>query len=333
MKPDKAAWIVLFAVLSCCGSFSILNAADNPDPPANPVRLVFIHHSTGEAWLADDHGTLGITLRDNRYFVSDTNYGWGPVSSLGSPIGDYTDIGHWWTWFRSAEQETYLNALYQESGQNCGYSRLDTEPAGENRIIVFKSCFPNSALQGSPDAEVPPIDSNTLRGVGSGSEFHTVANAKGIYIDLLNYFKTRLDKLFIVIAAPPLTDATYSSNARAFNQWLVNDWLVGYPHNNVFVFDFYNVLTTNGGSPLINDLESEAGNHHRWRNGTIQHKTDGDDDGNPNVLEYPSGDDHPSGAGDLKASAEFIKLLNVAYNRWNGTAPSQAATFLLLLND
>jgi len=179
---------------------------------------------------------------------------------------------------------------------------------------MFKSCFPNSALQGSVNDPVPAIGSNPLRGEGSGSEDHTVANAKGIYIDLLEYFKTRPDKLFVVITAPPLTDATYADNARAFNNWLINDWLTGYTAGNVFVFDFYNVLTSNGGNANTNDLGSESGNHHRWWNDSVQHKTDGDNDGSPNTLEYPTGDDHPSRAGNLKATAEFVPLLNNAYS-------------------
>jgi hypothetical protein len=46
--------------------------------------------------------------------------------------------------------------------------------------------------------------------------------------------------------APPLRDPTYAANARAFNNWLVSEWLANYTYSNVFVFDFYNVLTTNG---------------------------------------------------------------------------------------
>jgi hypothetical protein len=40
------------------------------------------------------------------------------------------------------------------------------------------------------------------------------------------------------------------------------------------------------------------------------------------VLAYPSagGDDHPSQAGNLKATAEFVPLLNDAYHRWKGTS-------------
>jgi hypothetical protein len=285
----------------------------NPNPPKTPVRLIFIHHSTGQNWLDDGNGGLGIVLRDNNYFVSDTNYGWGPNS-----IGDHTDIGNWWDWFRAPNSSTYLTSLYAESGQHSSYSRLTTQPDGENEIIMFKSCFPNSALKGNPDDTVPPIGNNPLKGEESGSEYHTVANAKGIYIDLLNYFSTRQDKLFVVIAAPPLSDSTYAANARAFNQWLVNDWLANYQYKNVAVFDFYNVLTTNGGDASTNDLNKDTGNHHRWWNGAIQHKTDS----GSNVLKYPSGDDHPSRAGNLKATGEFLSLLNIFYHQWkNDTSP------------
>ena len=63
---------------------------DNPNPPDETVRLIFIHHSTGENWLNDSNGGLGIALGNNNYFVSDTNYGWGPHG-----IGDITDIPNW----------------------------------------------------------------------------------------------------------------------------------------------------------------------------------------------------------------------------------------------
>jgi hypothetical protein len=278
--------------------------------PALPVKLIFIHHSCGENWLADDNGGLGIALRDNNYFVSDTNYGWGPDS-----IGDRTDIGNWYDWFRGPSSPTYLADLYNESGQWSSYSRLATDPGGPNRIVMFKSCFPNSDLQGNPDDPVPPIASNPLRSQSYDSPDHTVANAKGIYIDLLNYFSTKQDTLFVMITAPPRTDATYSKNARAFNQWLVNDWLKDYPYKNIYVFDFYNVLTTNGGDPSVNDLNATLGNHHRWWNGAVQHRVNMAH----NTSAYPSGDDHPSQAGNLKATGEYVPLLNYAYNRWTAS--------------
>lgn len=314
---STAQWVRMLALVPAIAG-CLLTASPvwgelhNISPPDRNVRLVFIHHSTGEAWLNDDHGELGIALRNNRYYVSDTNYGWGLDG-----IGSRTDIGHWWLWFRGPDSAAILNALYTTSAQWSSYSRLPAAPLGPNEIILFKSCFPNSGLKGKVSDPIPSIDANPLKEQDAYSAFHTISNAKGIYIDLLNYFKTRRDRLFIVIAAPPLSDPTWSANARAFNNWLVNDWLKGYPYKNVFVFDFYNVLTTNGGSPDVNDLGQTAGNHHRWWNGAVQHKTDGDDaDGNANISEYPSGDDHPTRAGDLKATDEFVKLLNIAYHRW-----------------
>ena len=289
-------------------------ASLDPTSPTTPVRLIFIHHSTGENWLADDNGGLGITLRDHNYFVSDTYYGWGPPDQdVGyDTIGDHTDIGHWYNWFVGPHRNTYLAALYAESGRHSPsyYSRLPTNPGGENRIIVFKSCFPNSALGGNP-SDPPTMGSNPLRGQDSGSEHHTVANAKGIYDDLLTYFATRQDKLFIVTTAPPLasgeTTPEQAANARAFNTWLVNDWLANYPYNNVAVFDFYNVLTTNGGDPDTNDLNQPTGNHHRYLNGVIEHITNQ----GGNTSAYPTGDSHPSQAGNLKATGEFVPLLNI----------------------
>src|SRR5512137_214515 len=62
----------------------------DPTPPVQTTRLIFIHHSCGENWLTDGNGNLGRTLGENNYFVSDTNYGWGPDS-----IGDATDIVNW----------------------------------------------------------------------------------------------------------------------------------------------------------------------------------------------------------------------------------------------
>ena len=296
-------------------------AAPNPNPPPSPVKLIFIHHSTGQAWLDDGHGGLGLALRDNNYFVSDTNYGWGPDS-----IGDQTDIGHWWTWFRGPGSASYTAALYSEYEQHSGYTRMDVDPGGENEIIMFKSCFPNSSLGGSPSDPVPAIDQNPLRGEGVGDN-HTVANAKGIYIDLLNYFSTRQDKLFVVIAAPPLIDGSWADNARAFNNWLVDEWLVDYPYKNVVVFDFYTVLTSNGGDIDTNDLGALTGNHHRYRNGLIEHLTTG----GANTLAYPSGgDDHPNPAGDLKATAEFLPLLNIAYNEWKANPVAYTYVYLPL---
>jgi len=303
IRSSLIALFVITSLLYQAAAITVAHASsahsglldDSTNPPTSPVKLIFIHHSTGQNWLDDGNGGLGLALSQNNYFVSDTNYGWGPNS-----IGDSTDIPNWLEWFRSSNTPTYMSAVYAESGQHSSYTRTLADPGGENQIIMFKSCFPNSALSGSPTD--PP----------SADGWLTVGHAKYVYNQLLLYFKEHPEKLFVVITAPPLSDNMHAANARAFNQWLVNDWLTGYTLNNVAVFDFYNVLTSNGGSANTNDLNATTGNHHRWINGAVQHKTDGGSD----TLAYPSGDDHPSQAGNQKATAEFLPMLNIFYNRW-----------------
>ena len=242
---------------------------------------------------------------ENNIYVSATNYGWGPDG-----IGDRTDIPNWLEWFVGPNRDGYLDALYNENGQNVGdfgnWSRMASAPAGEysggeNAIIMFKSCFPNSDLYGDPDD--PPLDA-------PNDYDYTVANAKAVYNALLGYFETRQDKLFVVITAPPLmrsdTSRDRAANARAFNDWLVNDWLADYPYPNVAVFDYYNVLT-------------DPDNHHRWNGSAIEHLQPA----NTNFSAYPSGDSHPSTEGHSKATAEFVPLLNVFYNRWQAEGAAQ----------
>ena len=164
--------ILAFTVLAMAGSRPAAVSAqggDDPNPPENTVKLIFIHHSTGENWLRDDWGGLGRALGENNYFVSDTNYGWGPDT-----IGDRTDIPNWPEWFTGPESGRYMEALYNENEQHSEYTRgMVSDPRGENEIILFKSCFPNSNLDGSPDD--PPQE---------GYDY-TVSNAKWIYNDLL----------------------------------------------------------------------------------------------------------------------------------------------------
>ncbi len=280
-----------------------LDVNASTDMPSSAVKLVFVHHSTGGNWLADSnedqpHGGLGTSLMNNNYYVSATNYGWGPNS-----IGDRTDIPNWPEWFTGTSSGTILSALYAESGQNIddfgAWSRLSTDPGGENKIILFKSCFPNSDLFGNPNDPA----------ASSPNDQYTVENAKAVYNNLLTYFSTRQDKLFVVITAPPQQESEYAAdyqtpaqraaNARAVSNWLVNDWLSGYAYNNVAVFDYYNVL-------------SGENNHHRVVAGQVVHVTADQ----YNFAYYPSGDSHPSTTGHQKATAEFVPLLNYYYNQW-----------------
>lgn len=291
MKFIKAFSIGLIFVFLLCAAipYQPPPQAVNANPPPSPVRLIFIHHSTGENWLNDENGGLARALQANNYFPSDTNYGWGPDA-----IGDRTDIPNWTEWFASENTGRYMQAVFQESEVHSPFERTLQNPGGENQVILIKSCFPNSALEGNPND--PPTPGSDL----------TVGNAKYVYNEILKYFKTRPDKLFVVITAPPLINSPVSANARAFNQWLVNNWLQenAYTQPNVAVFDFYNILTG-------------PNNHHRFVNGAIEHVIND----KRNTEFYPSEDDHPNQQGNQKATTEFLAMLNIFYNRWKASAP------------
>ena len=295
MKKNIRSLILLSFILAF-GSIAALPKAEeylDPTPPDETQKLVFIHHSCGENWLSDDNGGLGQALGENNYFVSDTNYGWGPNS-----IGDATDIPDWPRWFRSDETPAITEALYNEFSNNWYgweyYQRPMKDPGGENDIILFKSCYPNSELWGSPDDPA------------GGYADWTVAGAKYVYNDILHYFSQHPDKLFIVITAPPNLNKETAENARAFNEWLVNDWLMPYSGTNVAVWDFYAVL-------------SHKENHHRFINEEVEHINS---NGNGTAAYDSWGDPHPNQKGNIKATKEFIPLLNIYVNRWLSGIPA-----------
>ena len=96
-----------------------------------------------------------------------------------------TDIGHWWTWFRGPSASAYLAALYAESDQHSGYSRLATDPGGAERDRACSraaSPTPSWAPRTRPSRRSPTTPS---RDSPYGGGDFTVANAKGIYRDLL----------------------------------------------------------------------------------------------------------------------------------------------------
>lgn len=311
----------------------------NTSPPAATQRLVFIHHSVGYGWLDPGQGGLITDLNYNNYYVTDTDYDWGPIDTDvndGLNVGSHTDIGHWYNWFLGPNRNSYLQALYANNSMDHENLPTIADPGGENRIVLFKSCFISAhGITGSPaDPPLAPGAPNPLRGRGTSDEdgtMYTVANIKGLYRDLLTYFASRPDRLFIIITTPPSYEGEADEampRLRGINTWLVRDLLTGYPLKNVFVFDYSNVLTSNGGNPTTNDLGAPGGSHHRIWNGQIQHQI-----GAGNFLAYASydagsssWDSHPTGEGHQKGTAEFIPLLNNAYNQWRGFTGAERLT-------
>jgi hypothetical protein len=263
-------------------------------PPSRPINLIFLHHSVGSHLLAEsgeeeksnnnlqmshpNGGGLRQLLEANNYQVNEATYG--------SLIGKDTDLFDWLPKFRN-NMNTVLNTKQQDT-------LLDN---AKNEIVMFKSCFPNSRFK--PDTNPPSSTRSTL----------TLSNAKATMIELKKIFEQHPNTLFIYVTAPPQRakvtkepllkwlakavlnsrngsdEQIYESNqARDFNNWLKSSdgWLKDYPHNNIVVFDYFDLLTNNGKS---------------------------------NFLQYASNggtDNHPSTAGQKLAAIEFIQFINQA---------------------
>ncbi len=288
---------------------------DQPSPEAGNKKMIFIHHSTGGRLIADNWGGLGDDLNDEGYFLSDAGYDWD--ATLNEAIGDETDIGNWWTWFMdqtvqsndTTRRDNIMRSVYTEYLQDASmmaiygnYTRTVSDPGGENEIIMFKSCYPNSDIQA--DNQTTPV--NMFGEYWNNA--YTESNVRVLYDTILVYLKANPEKMFIVLTAPPNRTTAHGARARAFNNWLVNNWLqdANWDNKNVYVYDYFNVLT-------------DEDNHHWVVDGEIVHYTDPGSIDNADVYADGLTTSRPSPAGQQKVASEFIPVLEIWYNTWRAT--------------
>ncbi|HPF98747.1 MAG TPA: Ig-like domain-containing protein [Kiritimatiellia bacterium] len=274
---------------------------------------LFIHHSVGENWLNDglDAALVAKTYIDER---NDITYGTvlspdaGRPASLGGTPGDLTDMEAWILWFND-----YLGRIKSHGCAN-----------GFNRIILFKSCYPNSDIGSDGTEPGDPFSSERTianhkavyrHPSGAGNTYN---NGGTIYRPLEDIFAAHPEILFIPVTAPALcygctTDAN-GHRARAFNNWLKNTWLPAYntAHpgiNNVAVFDLFDVL-------------AYADNH-----ATHPNRLRGEYGGS-------TGDSHPNSTGNAAATAAFAttttSLLDIAWAAFAAATPPNPAPAVVL---
>ncbi len=281
----------------------------NAQAPEDPVRLVMIHHETGDALLDTYRGNLAANLAHQNYFVRNVSYGWDAPQN--PDIGDRTDVGSYWTWFADptvqangvATRDNVLQALYTTNAKSGTWPSDLADPGGENEILLILSPSASNALRDA-NATTP----EDLQGQPHTEPAHTLENCKAIYAEILQTFQSQPQKLFVILTAPPLTETmttdAQAADARALSNWLVHEWLqeAGWENRNVYVWDLFNVLT----API---------NHHRYHLGAIQHEQAAPS----NRAAYPTSatDSTPDGDGSFKATSEFLGMLNVYYHRWH----------------
>lgn len=312
-----AIWVALLLAIAAAGCYPVRRPAPRtatasprsslsgnfrgyPDaPPERALRLLFIHHSVGGQLLADpgpldpheklsihrshpNGGGLRSLLENDGYIVHEAAYG--------SVIGENTDLFDWLPKFRDHMSRVLANALQDQA-----------LAAVTNDVILFKSCYPNSAFREHRGEPADPAGRRL-----------TLSNAKATFAALRDEFARHPDVLFVYLTTPPLLPRQVSrplwkhlarmilgrppsdreqseaaAIARTFNNWLKSPtgWLDGYSHRNVVVFDYFDVLTGDGRSDF---LEFPAGN------GT---------------------DDHPSTRGQQIAASRLAPFINRAVRR------------------
>ncbi|HQH74025.1 MAG TPA: hypothetical protein PK360_18265, partial [bacterium] len=290
--------IALACLLALCPSPG--RAADTQDD------LIFIHHSTGMNWLND-----GLRpVLDAKPYIDEVNeiyYGdvvppdSGRPASLGEVPGDSTNMYHWIFWFND-----YLEGIQKYQCAN-----------GRNRIIMYKSCFPNSDVRIDGYLPGSPFDMD-LTITNYQSLYRKYNDPNGTYSyegysyrPLEQIFAEHPETLFIAVTAPPLhyapDDATTNEKAQRasnFNNWLKNEWLPGYlaaNHGikNVAVFDFFNVLAYPADRPAHpNRLRAEYGGE--------------------------AGDSHPNEQANQAATAAFTGFIDQAFAEWTASIEPEA---------
>ncbi len=286
-------WLVgllLIHVVALIASIALAQSS----PQENAVQILFIHHSCGGQLLADtgsesyadaalqtrciysahpNGGGLRSELEAAGYVVNEASYG--------SLIGEDTDIHHWHAKFRD-QMDRILTTRRQD----------ELLPAGQtNRVVAFKSCYPNNNFVGEGHEPGDPDDPQL-----------TIANAKAAYRSLLPFFAEHPAVLFVAMTAPPRAEpipqgfrARISrwlkgaprdgALARQFNTWLADPdvgWLADYTGGNVRVFNYFKILTDDRASG--------------WS-------------------AYPTGNgqnSHPSTTGNTKAATAFVAFLEKA---------------------
>jgi hypothetical protein len=204
---------------------------------AQAVNLMFIHHSVGGQLLADhgpatsgshpNGGGLRARLAAAGFVVNTATYG--------SELGQNTDLFDWLPKFRT---------------------RMADILAGRNQVVLFKSCYPNSAFLADVPGDADPA-----------GPVLTPASARATFTALREEFARQPQVLFVYLTAPPLPlrasppawkrlarrllgrasldQHAAARRAREFNDWLqaADGWLAGYAGHNIAVFDYFDVLT------------------------------------------------------------------------------------------
>ena len=195
---------------------------------------MFFHHSTGGCIWGPNGSTTSVPQQMTIYNTNHSYTGQYAVTmnEMWFPVNYDNEWAIWHSIFRTNTPENIWSYF----------------PG--NRIIMIKSCFPSSALEGvgGPGDTLNP-------------EYKSIYNYKWHWRCILNLMKNRPQNFFVIWTNAPLTQAETNANAamwsKQFCKWakdtLANglDPVFGAFPNNVYVFDFFSKLTDSNGYMLL----------------------------------------------------------------------------------
>ena len=216
----------------------------------NMDKIIFLHHSTGEAiWKGktnryiyrltgkgDVQKYIGTHNRKNK-----TNYN---ITAVNFP----KSVPYGWN--------NYPYDYYNIWVKNAGNTPFLEEPTLEilttkYNVIIFKHCFPVSRI--NPDTGTPDIN----------SDVKSIENYKLQYDALKHKMHEFPDKKFIVWSPAANTKNKSQEDeairTREFYSWMINEW--DEKGDNIFIWDFYN-YETEGGLYLTDKNAHSPDNSH-----------------------------------------------------------------------
>lgn len=212
------------------------------------LNIIFLHHSVGENLIIqgnvrDKMTLLGYSFWDHGYNSQ------GLTNPKGEKLGFCYDIPSNKNGRRGNgnTDPVGLSLLFQQPVHfppNDALSRILLHD-----VIIFKSCYPNSAIK-------------------SDKMLHQY---KQWFLGIRNVIDKYPNKLFIAFTLPPLhplaTNREEANRARRWANWLKSSaFLDG--HSNIFIFDFFNLLADSSSNMLRPEYQRNQNNSDSHPNAT-----------------------------------------------------------------
>ncbi|MEW5826168.1 MAG: hypothetical protein AB1778_04995 [Candidatus Bipolaricaulota bacterium] len=199
---------------------------------AAPLRVLFLHHSTGGNLLRE--GEVREALSARGYEVWDHGYNdEGLADAAGMPVGRSFGI---------PDDNTNPDGWAAVFSQDVASSPGAFAQMLEYDVILFKSCFPASNIE---DDEM-------------------AASYKRSYLEIRTVIDRHPDRLFVAFTPPPLvpneTTSENAARARAWSAYLASEEFAG-GRINLVVFDFFSLLADPAGF-LRAEYRSGEGDSH-----------------------------------------------------------------------